>query len=91
MDRNGHVVLSDFGISHVVSSTVGSVHPTSIAGTYNFMAPEQMNPDGPGIAASVACRVDIWAFACTFINMMTGQPPLSGRNIMQICNTVRQQ
>ena len=33
----GTAVLTDFGISRVVATTVGAVQQTQVAGTYNYM------------------------------------------------------
>jgi serine/threonine protein kinase len=39
LDEYGEPVLADFGISKVLS-TATRIVPTSIQGTYNYMAPE---------------------------------------------------
>ena len=44
MTEGGTAVLTDFGISRVVSRTAGVVNQTSVAGTFNFMPPEQVMP-----------------------------------------------
>lgn len=95
LSDTGHAVLADFGIARCVNATVGSVRPTQMGGTFNYMAPEQMcdegdeGEEGGGSSAGVNSKTDVWALACTLIHMLTGQPPLSGRNAMQIMMTVR--
>ncbi|MEW5300653.1 MAG: hypothetical protein WDW36_003567 [Sanguina aurantia] len=93
LSDTGHAVLADFGIARCVNATVGSVRPTQTGGTFNYMAPEQMGDDGDGDegaggggggSAGVNSKTDVWALACTLVHMLTGQPPLSGRNAMQI-------
>lgn len=84
----GHAVISDFGISHCVSTTVGGVQMTHCAGTYNYMAPDQMiGAEGEG--GGVTPKTDMWAFACTLIHMLTGKAPMEGRNPLQILMQVR--
>lgn len=84
LTETGHAVIADFGISYVVSTTVGAVHPTNLKGTQNYMAPEQMLVGG-----EVGVKADVWAFACTFIHMLTGkQPHQECRNDMQLMQKV---
>jgi len=83
MTSNGTAVITDFGISKVVSSTIGMVTQSGMAGTCNYMSPEQMEDGGTvGIAA------DWWALACTIIHMLTGAAPMSNMNIMQIMTKI---
>ena len=49
---------------------------SSAQGTFNYMAPEQFEED-----ISLTPKADVWAFACTFIHMVTGEAPM-GRLIM---------
>lgn len=89
LSYSNHAVLCDFGISHCVSATLGHVVPEDLEGTLNFMAPEQIDPGNFDISSTVTNKVDIWAFACTLINMLTGHPPLHERNFEEIKRTVR--
>lgn len=52
-------------------------------GTFNYMAPEQFEED-----VRITPKADIWAFACTFIHMVTGETPMGRLNIGQIVNRV---
>ncbi|MEW5317432.1 MAG: hypothetical protein WDW38_008728 [Sanguina aurantia] len=88
LSYSNHAVLCDFGISHCVSATLGHVVPEDLEGTLNFMAPEQIDPGNFDISSTVTNKVDIWAFACTLINMLTGHPPLHERNFEEIKRTV---
>lgn len=82
----GHAVIADFGISYVVSTTVGCVRPTNAQGTDNYMAPEQMFGGEEG--GEVCFKSDVWAFACSVIHMLTGRRPLQECNKMQIMRKV---
>lgn len=82
----GHAVIADFGISRIVRATVGNVTVTSAQGTDNYMAPEQFRSRQGEHGVSV--KSDIWAFACTFIHMLTGQAPMHGQDRHQIFRRV---
>lgn len=87
LTETGHAVIADFGISRIVSTTVGTVHQTTAQGTKNYMAPEQWFTARDG-GAGVSLKSDMWAFACMFIHMLTGSPPLAGCSELQIMREV---
>eukprot|EP01050_Picozoa_sp_SAG11_P023462 SAG11_NODE_4721_length_1793_cov_1.502952_2_plen_387_part_00 len=63
------VVISDFGISAIAEATVTSSR--GVAGTPQFMAPEQFDDDTFG---KVSVKADIWAFGCVLVSMLSGGP-----------------
>jgi serine/threonine protein kinase len=73
---DGHVLLSDFGVSKRFTSESaaaprngpGSTQNT-IVGTYNYMSPEQLR------GGSYSCWVDFWASAVLLHEMLTGTFP----------------
>mmetsp|Transcript_32538 Transcript_32538/g.81998 ORF Transcript_32538/g.81998 Transcript_32538/m.81998 type:complete len:111 (+) Transcript_32538:2-334(+) len=56
-DCFGDHVLSDFGISGTLESTLSRFMPTSVQGTSNYMAPEQFDPEAFG---GLTCKTDVW-------------------------------
>jgi mitogen-activated protein kinase kinase kinase len=79
-------VLADFGIAEVVSTATRRL-PTSIKGTFNYMAPETFldaEAGGPGIGPPV----DVWAMACVLVEMHTRKVPWDGMNMQQIMMAV---
>jgi serine/threonine protein kinase len=46
-------------------------------------APEQFGPH-----KQHTIKADLWGFACTLLHMVTGVPPWSQDNMLQICTTV---
>ena len=60
------VKLADLGVSHVLDRT----RPTLSAncGTIRYMSPEQLD----GVLTH---KVDIWAFGCVLLEMVTGLAP----------------
>lgn len=45
----------------------------------SYRAPEQWQ------AGKLTNRVDIWAWGCLMIQLLTGQPPWIGLNMYQVC------
>lgn len=67
LDRDGHVCLTDFGLSkeHIPDNV--SAH--SFCGTPEYLAPEVIKKSGHGKAA------DWWSFGSFVFEMLTGLPP----------------
>ena len=72
LDQYGSPVFSDFGISDVIQRST-RILPTSIKGTFNYMAPEKFNED-----SRLGAEVDIWSMGCVLLEMHTGHPPWQG-------------
>ncbi|CAL1546475.1 unnamed protein product [Lymnaea stagnalis] len=63
------IKLADFGVSKTLEET--SMATTANAGTVRWMAPEMFIPQRYGVL------VDIWAVACTLIQMINRAPPFN--------------
>jgi hypothetical protein len=81
MDEFGQPVLADFGISEVVTRTT-RIMPTSVQGTFSYMAPELFESEGHGP------EVDVWSLACVVVEMCTGVMPFAGMQMAQIMRAV---
>ena len=78
IDEDGAPVISDFGVSRVVATTMGSFGVTAnkVGGTYNLESPEQLaGEDDDGNPLRVTMQSDVWSFACTLVHALTGVPP----------------
>jgi serine/threonine protein kinase len=81
---DGFVKVGDFGLAKIVnpdrSDLTSGSGPASrgIIGTPEYMAPEQMQPDG-----QLDVRADIYALGAIAYNMLGGRPPFTG-NITQL-------
>eukprot|EP00878_Enallax_costatus_P045765 GHUV01055246.1.p1 GENE.GHUV01055246.1~~GHUV01055246.1.p1 ORF type:complete len:442 (+),score=53.08 GHUV01055246.1:977-2302(+) len=82
------LVVTDFGLSRIVSHTIGGYRPSHQGGTPNYMSPELFSIDDMGNPTPCTPAVDIWAWACTMIHMVTGKVPFSNLNDTQICMQV---
>ena len=60
-------VFADFGISGLITRTT-KLMPTSVKGTFNYMAPEAFEPP-------LGVEADVWSIGCVIVEMVTGQPP----------------
>jgi serine/threonine protein kinase len=79
-------VLADFGIAEVLTTATRRM-PTSIKGTFNYMAPETFldaEAGGPGLGPPA----DVWAMACVVVEMHTRKVPWDGMNMQQIVKAV---
>lgn len=69
-DAPDHAKLLDFGIARFMAADPENTQPRLLAGTPEFMAPEQViSPD------VVDCRADIYAFGVLLYEMLAGQCP----------------
>ncbi len=68
LEAEGHVYLSDFGLSKAVG-TRGITSTGQWMGTAEYMAPEQAQ------AVEVDYRADLYAFGCVAFECLTGDPP----------------
>jgi serine/threonine-protein kinase len=78
--ENGHAVVADFGIAHVLHGA-GDDKLTMAGmslGTPHYMSPEQVTGE------SVDARADLYALGCMLFEMLSGAPPFSGPNPMAI-------
>ncbi|XP_066026425.1 protein kinase C delta type-like [Pocillopora verrucosa] len=74
---NGHLKLSDFGLSEFVVFAV-----TGVCGTYPYMAPEMI------MGESYTYSVDWWSFGVTLFLMLTGKLPFYGKDKRQLFENI---
>jgi serine/threonine protein kinase len=71
------VKLIDFGIAKIRDSKITSVEPTKVAGTMEYMAPEQLG--GSPTTAS-----DVFSLGIIAYEMLTGRKPFPAENLFQL-------
>ena len=78
-----HAYVADFGIARAIHSEVFEWGVTegldSSAGTPAYVSPEQAS----GVK-NIDGRADVYSFACVVFEMLTGRPPFSGKNTMDV-------
>ncbi|KXJ91744.1 serine/threonine-protein kinase psk1 [Microdochium bolleyi] len=83
LDAQGHLLLTDFGLSKVAVEDDSSCK--SILGTVEYMAPEVILGQKYGKA------VDWWSFGALGYDLMTGNPPFRGGNHAKIQHNIVKQ
>ncbi|MBI1249670.1 protein kinase [bacterium] len=88
IDKNGHPVVTDFGLAKQVTSDVDSITRSgAILGTPAFMAPEQAS----GNRGAVGVASDVYGLGTILFAMLTGQPPFQGRTPVDVLLKVLEQ
>ena len=77
IQADGAPKITDFGIASadVLPSMTGTLESL---GTPNYMSPEQIS------AQNVDHRSDIYSLGCLIYEMLTGQPPFTGKNTFEV-------
>ncbi|MCX7817913.1 MAG: protein kinase [Kiritimatiellae bacterium] len=70
MDAHGEPKLADLGLAQSVQAAEGRTDRPRVAGTPNYMSPEQAEGRD-----DLDCRSDIYALGATLYHMLTGQLP----------------
>jgi len=73
-DRNGTIKILDMGLARATTpdNASGSRDSGEVAGTADFIAPEQ------GMNLATDSRADIYALGATFFALIAGKPPFEG-------------
>ncbi|PAA92124.1 hypothetical protein BOX15_Mlig001227g2, partial [Macrostomum lignano] len=80
LGNNGAVKLCDFGFAR--SMGINTMVLTSIKGTPLYMSPELMEEKPYDHSA------DLWALGCILYELLTGSPPFSTNNIIELVRKV---
>lgn len=78
LDREGNAFLTDFGVAHLLGSAASLTVTGAIVGTPPYMAPEQ------GMGQPVDGRADFYALGVILYELLTGSPPYSGENPLEV-------
>ncbi|MDJ0384817.1 serine/threonine-protein kinase [Streptomyces sp. G-G2] len=76
------VIITDFGIAHMVDSTMALTHTGTLIGTPAYMAPEQLTGQSPAPAT------DLWSLGATLYCAVEGEPPFSAETFTALCIAV---
>ena len=79
MDRDGHVLLTDFGLAKILSNH-DRTH--TFCGTPEYLAPEVLLQQGHGKP------VDWWSYGTLLYEMMIGIPPFYSENVQEMYDMI---
>ena len=75
-----HALVADFGIARAAAAEGEAITRTGLAiGTPHYMSPEQATG-----SRDVDARTDIYALGAVIYEMLTGEPPFTGRNAQAV-------
>jgi len=84
IDGTGRPRVTDFGLARK-SDVVGALTTDgSIIGTPSYMSPEQAS----GRTARIGPACDIYSLGAVLFHLLTGQPPFTGSNVLEIIRQV---
>jgi serine/threonine-protein kinase len=84
LDATGNPKLADFGLSHLLESDGRTLVTHGIAGTFEYMSPEQCR-------GKVNKSSDIYGLGAILYEMLTGKPPFRGSSPLETLDQVQQQ
>ena len=85
LDKWGDLVVSDFGISEKLESSLSLIMPTSVKGTTCYMPPEAFDPEQFG---GIGRAADIWSLGCCLLEALDGAPPFAALPYQQVMRRV---
>lgn len=77
LDKEGHVVLTDFGLAKVLEKET-----QTFCGTPEYLAPEVLKMEPYGLA------VDWWCLGCVIYEMLVGLPPFYSSNQKELFDKI---
>jgi serine/threonine protein kinase len=83
ISREGSVKLADFGMARMLDGTMDQITaPNHVAGTPQFLSPEQINGGAIGPAT------DLFALGTMLYLIATGRLPFPGANVAEVLHRV---
>jgi eukaryotic-like serine/threonine-protein kinase len=78
IDENGTAKVTDFGIARAIDPGEGLTETGTVLGTSGYIAPEQAS------GRRVDSRSDQYSLGVVLYELLTGEPPYSGENVMAV-------
>lgn len=78
-DREGNLVLGDFGIARDLHAQADITEHGMTVGTFSYMSPEQITAD-----ARIDGKADLYSLGCLLFEMLTARPPYQGATFAQV-------
>ena len=87
LTADGTPKVTDFGLAKQVESDSGQTRTGAVMGTPSYMAPEQAS----GQTRAIGPATDIYALGAILYELLTGEPPFRGANVVETLDRVRTQ
>lgn len=87
LDEAGVPWLTDFGLATLLDTDSGLTQANSIAGTPEYMSPEQ----SAGRRSEISTATDVWSLGVIFYQMLTGRVPFHADSNPEILRRVAEQ
>ncbi|TWT94801.1 Serine/threonine-protein kinase PknH [Botrimarina colliarenosi] len=78
-DRDGNLVLGDFGIARDLTAQADITQHGMTVGTFSYMSPEQITAD-----ARIDGKADLYSLGCVLFEMLTAKTPYQGASFAQV-------
>ncbi|KAG7719826.1 hypothetical protein KL933_001534 [Ogataea haglerorum] len=85
LDKDGYLVLTDFGLAKQPLDKSSENWCNSIIGTPEYCSPEVVRGDEYGV------KTDWWSLGCVMFDLLTGSPPFTGNNHKTIIERILKQ
>ncbi|KAG7810550.1 hypothetical protein KL921_003045 [Ogataea angusta] len=85
LDKDGYLVLTDFGLAKQPLDKSSENWCNSIIGTPEYCSPEVVRGDEYGV------KTDWWSLGCVMFDLLTGSPPFTGNNHKTIIDRILKQ
>ncbi|GME88159.1 unnamed protein product [Ambrosiozyma monospora] len=82
LDKDGYLVLTDFGLAKQSTTQDSENWCNSIIGTPEYCSPEVLRGEDYGT------KTDWWSLGCVMYDMLTGAPPFTGNNHKDIIDKI---
>jgi serine/threonine-protein kinase len=81
----GRALVADFGLARAIGAADSKKLTATgvVVGTVYYMSPEQLRED-----RDLDQRTDIYGLGCMLYEMLTGEPPYSGRSITEVVTRI---
>lgn len=77
-DADGHVYLTDFGLTKEGASESSFTNTGRWVGTVDYVAPEQIE------GGTLSARTDVYGLGCVLFHALTGRPPYGGTDAQKM-------
>lgn len=84
VSQTGEAKVTDFGLAHLVESSLELTRQGSTLGTPMYMSPEQVRGD----AREITPRTDVYALGAILYEILSGVPPHVGETLAEIYESI---